>query len=94
MLAEIRWALRRLRKFTLPNGAPVYIVAAEVTGVTRAVLSITRRPCDQRLAEGRTQVQETREAIAKRCAGRFENWKFIWIYHSCIGNNAGIAASC
>ena len=29
--------VRPLRKFTLPGGGPVYIVAAKVTGLTRAI---------------------------------------------------------
>jgi hypothetical protein len=57
--------VRPLKKFTLPGGRPVYIVAARVTGITRAIphqhhpnahgIIVSR--------EGQIQVQETPEAI-------------------------------
>ena len=44
--------VRPLKKFTLPAGAPVYIVATKVTGVTRAIphAASPECPCDHRLA--------------------------------------------
>ena len=56
-----------LKKFTLPGGRPVYIVAAKVTGVTR-VIPYKHHPNAHAIIvarEGQTQVQETREAVAE-----------------------------
>ena len=56
---------RLLRKFTLPAGGPVYIGAAKVTGVTRAIPGVHHPNAHAIIIsrEGQTQVQETREAI-------------------------------
>ena len=54
-----------LKKFTLPGGRPVYIIAAKVTGVTR-VIPYQHHPNAHAIIvarEGQTQVQETREAV-------------------------------
>ena len=54
-----------LKKFTLPGGRPVYLVAAKVTGVTR-VIPHQHHPNAHAIIvarEGQTQVQETREAV-------------------------------
>ena len=59
--------VRPLKKFTLPGGGPVYIVATKVTGVTRA-LPHQHHPNAHSVIvsrEGQTQVQETREAISE-----------------------------
>jgi hypothetical protein len=57
--------LRHLEKFTLPVGGPVYIGAARVTGVIRAIPNLSHPKARAIIVslEGRTQVQETREAI-------------------------------
>ena len=58
--------VRPLKKFTLPGGRPVYIAAARVTGVTRAIPQ--HHPNAHAIIvsrEGQTQVQETREAISE-----------------------------
>ena len=62
--------VRPLKKFTLPNGAPVYIVAAKVTGVTRAIPHQHHPNAHAIIVsrEGQTQVQETREAISEALA--------------------------
>ena len=59
-----------LKKFTLPGGAPVYIVAAKVTGVTRAIPQQHHPNAHAIIVsrEGQTQVQETREAISEALA--------------------------
>jgi hypothetical protein len=56
-----------LKKFTLPGGGPVYIVPARVTGVIRAIPHLSHPNAQAIIVsrEGRTQVQETREAIAE-----------------------------
>ena len=62
--------VRPLKKFTLPAGAPVYIVAAKVTGVTRAIPA-QHHPNAHAIIiarEGQTQVQETREAVSESLA--------------------------
>src|SRR5262249_52627488 len=48
-----------LKKFTLPNGAPVYIVAAKVTGVIRPIPQQSHPNAHAIIVsrEGRTQVQ-------------------------------------
>jgi hypothetical protein len=57
--------VRPLKKFTLPGGAPVYIVVAKVTGVTRAIPQVSHPNAHTIIVsrEGQTQVQETPEAI-------------------------------
>jgi hypothetical protein len=57
--------LRHLKKFTLPVGGPVYIGASRVTGVTRAIPNLSHPNAHAIIVsrEGRTQVQETREAV-------------------------------
>ena len=57
--------VRPLKKFTLPAGGPVYIVATKVTGVTRAIPNLHHPNAHAIIVsrEGQTQVQETREAI-------------------------------
>ena len=59
--------VRPLKKFTLPGGAPVYIVAAKVTGVTRSIPQQHHPRAHAIIVsrEGQTQVQETREAISE-----------------------------
>ena len=54
-----------LKKFNLPGGRPVYIVAAKVTGVNR-VIPQQHHPNAHAIIvarEGQTQVQETPEAV-------------------------------
>ena len=53
------------KKFTLPSGGPVYIVPARVTGILRAIPNLSHPNAHAIIVsrEGRTQVQETREAI-------------------------------
>jgi hypothetical protein len=62
--------VRPLKKFTLPAGAPVYIVAAKVTGVTRAIPAQHHPNAHAIIVarEGHTQVQETPEAISEALA--------------------------
>ena len=58
--------MRTLKKFTLPGGAPVYIVTSKVIGITRA-LAHQHHPNAHAIIvarEGQTQVQELREAIS------------------------------
>jgi hypothetical protein len=57
--------VRPLKKFTLPDGAPVYIVATKVTGITRAIPHQSHPNAHAIIfsREGQTQVQETPEAI-------------------------------
>ena len=58
---------RPLKKFTLPGGGPVYIVAAKVTGIISAIPQ-QHHPNAHALIvsrEGQTQVQETPEAISE-----------------------------
>ena len=56
--------IRPLKKFTLPGGAPVYIVAAKVTGVTRPIPHLHHPNAHAIIIsrDGQTQVQETPEA--------------------------------
>jgi hypothetical protein len=66
-------SVRPLKKFTLPGGRPVYIVAANVTGVTRAIPHQSHPNAHAIInsafrvqggaGTGQTQVQETPEAI-------------------------------
>jgi hypothetical protein len=58
--------VRPLKKFTLPGGGPVYIVAARVTGITRAIPNLSHPNAHAIILsrEGQTQVQETPEAIS------------------------------
>ncbi|MGH6804901.1 MAG: hypothetical protein ACREC3_16300 [Methyloceanibacter sp.] len=62
--------VRLLKKFTLPAGGPVYIVAAKVTGVTRAIPQLHHPNAHAIIVsrEGQTQVQQTREAISEALA--------------------------
>ena len=57
--------VRPLKKFTLPSGRPVYIVATKVTGITRAIPHQSHPNAHAIIVsrEGQTQVQETPEAI-------------------------------
>jgi hypothetical protein len=57
--------VRPLKKFTLPAGGPVYIVATKVTGVTRAIPHVSHPNAHAIIIsrEGQTQVQETPQAI-------------------------------
>ena len=59
--------VRPLKKFTLPGGAPVYIVAAKVTGVTRSIPHLHHPSAHAIIVvrEGQTQVQETPKAISE-----------------------------
>jgi hypothetical protein len=59
--------VRPLKKFTLPGGGPVYIVAAKVTGVTRAIPHQSHPNAHAIInsLEGQTQVQETPQAISE-----------------------------
>jgi aminopeptidase N len=63
-------SVRPLKNFTLPAGAPVFIVAAKVTGVTRAIPARDHPNAHAIIVarEGQTQVQETREAVAEALA--------------------------
>ena len=62
--------VRPLKKFTLPAGGPVYIVATKVTGVTRAIPHVHHPNAHAIIVsrEGQTQVQETREVISEALA--------------------------
>jgi hypothetical protein len=66
-VAEKVGDVRPLKKFTLPGGGPVYIVATKVTGVTRAIPHVSHPNAHAIIVsrEGQTQVQETREAISE-----------------------------
>ena len=59
--------VRRLKKFTLPTGGPVYIGAARVTGVTRAIPGQHHPKAHAIIVsrEGQTQVRETPETISE-----------------------------
>ena len=59
--------VRPLKKFTLPAGGPVYIVATKVTGVTRAIPHLHHPNAHAIIVsrEGQTQVQETPDAISE-----------------------------
>jgi len=59
--------VRPLKKFTLPGGGPVYIVAPKVTGVTRAIPHQSHPNAHAIILsrEGQTQVQEMREAVSE-----------------------------
>jgi hypothetical protein len=56
---------RDIKKFTLPSGAPVYIVASKVIGINRPIPQQAHQNSRSVivLREGRQQVQESREAI-------------------------------
>jgi hypothetical protein len=64
-VAEKVGGVQPLKKFTLPAGRPVYIVAARVTGITRAIPHQHHPNAHAIIVsrEGQTQVQETPEAI-------------------------------
>ena len=57
--------MRPLKKFTLPGGAPVYIVPSKVIGITRAIAHQSHPNAHAVIVarEGQTQVQESPEAI-------------------------------
>src|SRR5262249_822728 len=60
-------SVQPLKKFTLPGGVPVYIVATKVTGVTRAIPHQSH-PNHHAIIfslEGQTQVQEAPESISE-----------------------------
>jgi hypothetical protein len=63
--------VRPLRKFMLPGGGPVYLVAAKVTGITRTIPNLSHPNAHAIIISrwggdfGHTQVQETREAVIK-----------------------------
>ena len=59
--------MRPLKKFTLPGGAPVYIVTSKVIGITRAIAHQHHPNAHAVIVarEGQTQVQELREAISE-----------------------------
>ena len=63
--------MRPLKKFTLPGGAPVYIVTSKVIGITRAIAHQSHPNAHAVIVarEGQTQVQESpaaiREALVK-----------------------------
>jgi hypothetical protein len=64
IIAKIR-DKSRIVKFTLPSGAPVYIVTDKVIGITRAIRS-QHHPNSKSIIiarEGEQQVQESREAV-------------------------------
>jgi hypothetical protein len=56
---------RGIRKFTLPTGAPVYIVASKVIGINRPIAQRDHQNSGSVIVmrEGRQQVQESRETI-------------------------------
>jgi hypothetical protein len=64
-VVEMVGGVHPLKKFTLPAGEPVYIVATKVTGVTRAIPQLSHPNAHAIIIarEGQTQVRETREAI-------------------------------
>ena len=59
--------VRPLRKFTLPSGAPVYIVVSKVIGITRPIPHQHHQNAHAVIVarEGQTHVQETRETISE-----------------------------
>ena len=59
--------VRPLKKFTLPSGAPVYIVTSKVIGITRPIAHQHHQNAHAVIVarEGQTQVQESREAISE-----------------------------
>jgi len=59
--------MRPLKKFTLPGGAPVYIVTSKVIGITRSIAHLHHQNAHAVIVarEGQTQVQESREAISE-----------------------------
>jgi len=56
---------RDIKPFTLPSGAPVYIVTGKVIGINRPIPQQDHQNSRAVIVmrEGRQQVQETREAI-------------------------------
>jgi hypothetical protein len=56
---------RDIKKFTLPSGAPVYIVASKVIGINRPIPQQAHQNSRSVIVmrEGRQQVQESREAV-------------------------------
>jgi hypothetical protein len=63
-------AQRDIKKFTLPSGAPVYIVAAKVIGINRPIPQQDHENSQSVIVvrEGRQQVRETREMIRQSLA--------------------------
>ena len=59
--------VRPLEKFTLPSGAPVYIVTSKIIGITRPIAHQHHQNAHAVIVarEGQTQVQELREAISE-----------------------------
>ena len=57
---------RPLKRFTLPSGAPVYIVPGKVIGITRPISAQHHQNTRSVIVarEGQTQVREAREAIS------------------------------
>ena len=60
-------SLRPLKKFTAPGGAPVYIIAAKIIGITRPIPHQHHEKTKAVIVarEGQQQVQESREAITE-----------------------------
>jgi hypothetical protein len=56
---------RDIKKFTLPSGAPVYIVASKVISINRPIPQQAHQNSRSVIVmrEGRQQVQESREAV-------------------------------
>jgi hypothetical protein len=56
---------RKIEKFTLPSGAPIYIVAEKVIGIARALPYQHHQNSKSLIIarEGQQQVQETRDAV-------------------------------
>lgn len=61
---------RDIKKFTLPSGGPVYIVASKVIGINRPIPQQDHQNSKAVIVvrEGRQQVQESREAIREALA--------------------------
>lgn len=61
---------RDIKKFTLPSGAPVYIVPAKVISINRPIPQQDHQNSRSVIVarEGRQQVQETRETIQQSLA--------------------------
>ena len=60
---------RLLKKFTLPGGAPVYIVPSKVIGITRAIAHQSHPNAHAVIVarEGQTQVQDRQKRSGRRC---------------------------
>ena len=59
--------VRPLKKFTLPSGAPVYIISSKVIGLTRPIAHQHHQNAHAVIVarEDQTQVQKSREAISE-----------------------------